>query len=172
MSSLYQQTYARGSISVSEMCSRVPAAAAGLATSFAFAHRIKDILLTSVDLYVSPPNARPLVHAVDPLQAPGRHVALTLPEGLKDEEVFWHEIGHVIESLCAPFLAPTLPEPISEAFAAWFALHAMDRAPERQSAEAVVAALYAGLDKDVASVLWAISEAFAANGDRMSWKPD
>jgi hypothetical protein len=168
----YQQSYARAACSLSELTSKVPAAAAGLERPFARHHQIGNILLSFVDLYVSPPNARPIVHATSPLQSPGRHVAMMLPQGLKDEEVFWHEVGHVVESLCVPFLALDLPEPTSEAFASWFALHAMDQAPEPQSAEAVVAALYAGLDKDVGSVLWALAEAFAANGDRLSWKAD
>jgi len=170
MDTLYDRVERRASCSLQDLQRRVPAAAAGLARPFALHHRIEDILTRFCEIYISAPNARACVHSSCPLHAAGAYAALTLPEGLADEEVFWHEIGHVIEALSAPFLAPDLPEPVSEAFASWFALYAMGQEPERLSAEAVVGALYVGLDNDPSSVLWALGETFAANGDTLAWK--
>jgi hypothetical protein len=167
---LYAKAERRASCSLDDLCRRVPAAQTGLARPFAKQQGIAEILTRFCEIYVSAPNARACVHSSIPLHAAGAYVALTLPEGLVDEEIFWHEIGHVIEALSAPFLHSSLPEAVSEAFASWFALYAMGQEPERLSAEAVVAALYAGLDNDPGSVLWALGETFAANGDTLAWK--
>jgi hypothetical protein len=167
---LYARVERRQSCSLEDLRARVPAAAAGLARPFAKQQGITEILTRFCEIYVSALNARACVHSSIPLHSAGAYVALTLPEGLADEEIFWHEVGHVIEALSAPFLHSALPEAVSEAFASWFALYAMGQKIERLSAEAVVGALYVGLDNDPGSVLWALGETFAANGDTLAWK--
>ena len=76
-------------------------------------------------LLVAPSNAVPVVvHAKDTVDAP----LLVLPEGLEDENVLAHELGHVVQALVAPCV--DLTDGLHEEWAEWFREHLLgDRDP-------------------------------------------